>query len=116
MSGVFSANTGGLLLNEYNSVGAKGDNERLDLAKDRFMGVNTNNEGETGKERVCMNTDGICRIMQSLREKHGCDRQRYKQDCSTHQFEECYHTLLQYIFECRQYQLQICNGCRRNRL
>ena len=51
-----------------------------------------------------------------LRERHNCVHENWGFVRGPHQCEECYHTLPQYIFECRQCRILACNRCRRNRL
>ncbi|KAL1619552.1 hypothetical protein SLS56_010046 [Neofusicoccum ribis] len=55
-------------------------------------------------------------ILQHLRENHECTHQHWNFVRGRHQCEECFHTLPQYIFECRQCMVRACNRCRRNRL
>ncbi|KAK1064491.1 hypothetical protein LTR12_007054 [Friedmanniomyces endolithicus] len=58
----------------------------------------------------------IAEAVEHLRQNHECEHDKWRWVRGSHQCEECYHTLPQYIFECRQCHLQACNRCRRNRL
>lgn len=58
----------------------------------------------------------IAEAVEHLRINHQCDHDKWRWVKGRHQCEECYHVLPQYIFECKQCQLQACNRCRRNRL
>ena len=58
----------------------------------------------------------IADIMHNLRHNHECTHDRWLWIRGPHQCEECHHTLPQYIFECRQCELQACWRCRKNRL
>lgn len=58
----------------------------------------------------------ILAAMQRLRENHQCEHQKWKYISGKHQCEECRSWLPDYIFECRQCEIQACNRCRRNRL
>jgi hypothetical protein len=55
-------------------------------------------------------------VVDNLRANHECDHEKWKWVRGPHTCEECHFRLPQYIFECRQCELQACNRCRRNRL
>jgi hypothetical protein len=57
----------------------------------------------------------VRQIAQNLRERHECEHDSWRYVRGAHACEECGSDLPQYIFECRQCQLQVCNRCRRNR-
>ncbi|CAK3745156.1 Hypothetical predicted protein [Lecanosticta acicola] len=58
----------------------------------------------------------IAEAIENLRETHNCTHDKWRFVRGRHTCEECRHVLREYIFECRQCQLQACNRCRRNRL
>jgi hypothetical protein len=51
-----------------------------------------------------------------LRTRHNYNHPSWRYTQGSHQCEECLHNLPEYIFECQQCRLQVCNRCRRNRL
>lgn len=58
----------------------------------------------------------IAEAVEHLRVNHECIHDKWQWIRGRHQCEECHHVLSEYIFECKQCQLQACNRCRRNRL
>lgn len=58
----------------------------------------------------------IAQIAQRLRDNHECLHRTWSKINGPHNCEECHFRLPQYIFECRQCQLQACWRCRKNRL
>ncbi|KAH6640997.1 hypothetical protein F5144DRAFT_119358 [Chaetomium tenue] len=58
----------------------------------------------------------VQREMVNLMENHECEHTSWRSRGGSHQCEECYHTLPNYIYECRQCQILACRRCRFNRL
>ncbi|KAK3297438.1 uncharacterized protein B0H64DRAFT_124204 [Chaetomium fimeti] len=56
------------------------------------------------------------REMANLVENHECQHRSWRSRGGSHQCEECYHTLPNFIYECRQCQILACRRCRFNRL
>ena len=54
-------------------------------------------------------------IMEDLRQNHECDHRRWRWVGESCFCEECNHWLPEYIFECKQCYLRVCNRCKRHR-
>ena len=61
-------------------------------------------------------TERIAEAVEHLRANHACVHEKWRWIKGKYTCEECHHVLKEYIFECKQCNLQACSRCRRNRL
>jgi hypothetical protein len=85
------------------------DSDSSDEEPDLGVGESLQQPGNVRQRR-------IAEAAEHLRANHDCVHERWRWVKGGHRCEECHNFLREYIFECRQCQLQACNRCRRNRL